>query len=205
MTYVTQPPGHEETGAQEPISLFREWLAAAEAAEPSLATAMTLATASASGMPSARMVLLKEVDEAGFTFYTNLDSCKAADLRENPAAALVFHWKSLKRQVRVEGRVEQVADGEADAYFATRPRGAQIGAWASKQSAPLQGRFELERRVARYAAKFHIGTIPRPGFWSGFRVVPQRIEFWQEQAFRLHDRIVYTRGDTGWITERLYP
>jgi pyridoxamine 5'-phosphate oxidase len=205
MTYVKHTSGKQGGAASEPIALFRDWLARAEASEPSLATAMTLATVSTSGMPSARMVLLKDADDRGFTFYTNLDSRKAADLRDNPVAALVFHWKSLKRQVRIEGAVEHVTDGEADAYFATRPRGAQIGAWASRQSAPLNGRFELERRVARYTAKFHVGTVPRPGFWSGFRVVPRRFEFWQEQAFRLHDRIVYTLGDNGWTTERLYP
>ncbi|MEX2452197.1 MAG: pyridoxamine 5'-phosphate oxidase [Rhodospirillales bacterium] len=205
MTYVKHTSEKQDGTASEPMTLFRDWLAQAEASEPSLATAMTLATVSASGMPSARMVLLKDADDRGVTFYTNLDSRKAADLRDNPVAALVFHWKSLKRQVRIEGAVEPVTEGEADAYFSTRPRGAQIGAWASKQSAPLNGRFELERRVARYTAKFHVGTVPRPGFWSGFRVVPRRFEFWQEQAFRLHDRIVYTLGDNGWTTERLYP
>ena len=205
MTYVTQTSDSVGIEGEDPIALFKVWLAEAEKSEPSLATAMTLATASAAGLPSARMVLLKDVEDQGFTFYTNLDSRKAADLRENPMAALCFHWKSLKRQVRIEGAVQHVEDHEADTYFESRARGAQIGAWASKQSAPLKGRFDLERRVAKYAAKFHIGTVPRPDFWSGYRVIPQRIEFWQEQAFRLHDRVAYERHDNSWVSEKLYP
>ena len=205
MTYVTQTSDSTGVEGDDPIALFKAWLAEAEKSEPSLATAMTLATASAAGLPSARMVLLKDVDEQGFTFYTNLESRKAADLQSNPKAALCFHWKSLKRQVRVEGGVQQVEDHDADMYFESRARGAQIGAWASKQSTPLSGRFELERRVAKFAAKFHIGPVPRPEFWSGYCVVPQRIEFWQEQAFRLHDRIAYERHDNHWASEKLYP
>ena len=181
------------------------WLEKAEKTEPSLATAMTLATATSTGVPSARMVLLKDVDDQGFTFYTNLESRKAVELRENPTAALCFHWKASKRQVRIEGVVQLVDEEEADAYFESRPRGAQIGAWASKQSAPLKGRFELERRVAKMTAKFHVGSVPRPDFWSGYRVVPVRIEFWQEQAFRLHDRAVFERQDNKWVLEKLYP
>lgn len=193
------------TTTREVIARFEAWMAEAERSEPNDPNAMTLATATSDGTPSARMVLLKGVDDRGFAFYTNLESRKALVLKNNPRAALIFHWKSLKRQVRIEGLVEPVDEAEADAYFASRPRISQIGAWASKQSQPLKGRFELEARVARFAAKFHVGAVPRPEFWSGFRVVPQRIEFWEEQAFRLHDRVVYHRRDEGWATERLYP
>ena len=205
MTSVTQSPESSHIEGSDPIAQFKIWLEEAEKTEPSLATAMTLATATSTSVPSARMVLLKDVDDQGFTFYTNLESRKALELRENPTAALCFHWKASKRQVRIEGAVETVDDGEADAYFESRPRGAQIGAWASKQSAPLQGRFELERQVARFTAKFHIGSVPRPDFWSGYRVVPARIEFWQEQAFRLHDRVVFERQDNQWVSKKLYP
>lgn len=191
--------------SDDPISLFNTWFAEADAAEPSLATACCLATADARGIPSARMVLLKDADAEGFVFYTNLESRKGDELLSNPNAALCFHWKSLKRQVRVEGAVETVSDGEADDYFASRSRGAQIGAWASKQSRALEGRFELEKRMAEYTAKFHIGTVPRPEFWSGFRIKPVAIEFWEEQLFRLHDRLVFTQTETGWTTERLFP
>lgn len=193
------------TTSEDPISLFKDWLADAERSEPNDPNAMTLATVTPDGAASARIVLLKGVDERGFTFYTNLGSHKAEQLSANPGAALCFYWKSLKRQVRVEGTVERVDDAEADAYFATRPRGAQIGAWASKQSQPMEGRFRLEARVAKYTARFHVGTVPRPDFWSGFRVVPERIEFWREQPFRLHDRVVYHRDGGGWTRQRLYP
>ena len=193
------------TTSENPIGLFKDWLADAERSEPNNPNAMTLATVTPDGAASARAVLLKGVDERGFTFYTNLGSRKAEQLSANPNAALCFYWKSLKRQVCVEGTVERVDDAEADAYFATRPRGAQIGAWASKQSHPMEGRFRLEARVAKYTAKFHVGTVPRPDFWSGFRVVPERIEFWREQPFRLHDRVVYHRDGAGWTRQRLYP
>ncbi len=193
------------TTSEDPISLFKDWLADAEGSEPNNPNAMTLATATADGAASARMILLKGVDEGGFTFYTNLESRKAEQLLANPRAALCFYWKSLKRQVCVEGTVERVDDTEADAYFATRPRGAQIGAWASEQSRPMEGRFELEARVAKYTAKFHVGTIPRPDFWSGFRLVPEHIEFWRERPFRLHERVVYHCDSGGWRKERLYP
>ncbi len=193
------------TTSEDPIGLFNDWLADAERSEPNNPNAMTLATVTPDGAASARMVLLKGVDESGFTFYTHLGSRKADHLSANPRAALCFYWKSPKRQVCVEGTVERVDDAEADAYFATRPRGAQIGAWASKQSHPMEGRFRLEARVAKYTAKFHVGTVPRPDFWSGFRVVPEHIEFWREQPFRLHDRVVYHRDGGGWRKERLYP
>jgi pyridoxamine 5'-phosphate oxidase len=166
---------------------------------------MTLATATPEGVPSARMVLLKGVDARGFVFYTNMTSRKAKEINANPKAALCFHWKSLRRQVRVEGAVETVSDGDADAYFAGRARVSQLGAWASKQSRPLKGRFELEARVAKYTAKFNIGPVPRPPFWSGFRLVPECIEFWEDRAFRLHMRFVFRRLDGGWTLEELYP
>jgi pyridoxamine 5'-phosphate oxidase len=150
-------------------------------------------------------VLLKSVDDRGFVFYTNLGSRKAQQIQSNGHVALCFHWKSLRRQVRVEGTVQAVSDEEADDYFQSRPKMSQIGAWASKQSTPLKGRFELEARIAEYTARFNIGKVPRPEFWSGYRVTPQTIEFWQDQTFRLHDRLVYTREDEQWKTNRLYP
>ena len=194
-----------DAAQHDPIELFRQWFADAEAAEPEYPNAMTLATADAQGRPSARMVLLKGVDARGFVFYTNLSSRKGRELAENPHAALVFYWKSLTRQVRVEGAIEAVSGAEADDYFASRPRLSQLGAWASKQSTPLEGRFELEKRVAKYTAKFNVGAIPRPEFWSGFRLVPERIEFWKEEAFRLHDRSLYSRADGVWRMEKLFP
>jgi pyridoxamine 5'-phosphate oxidase len=189
----------------EPLGPFRRWLDEAWRGEAN-AHAMILATTTPDGKPSARAVLLKGLDERGFVFYTNLESRKSKELFANPHAALCFLWKSLNRQVRVEGLVELVPDQEADAYFASRPRDSQIGAWASDQSRPLASRAELERRVDEIARRFgEAEVLPRPPFWSGFRVVPQRIEFWQEQPFRLHDRLLFVREGKGWQRERLFP
>jgi len=168
---------------------------------------MTLATVDADGLPNARMVLLKGADERGFVFYTNVESQKGAEMAAHPKAALVFHWKSLNRQVRLRGTVERVTDAEADAYFATRPKQAQIGAWASKQSSPLESRLAFETAVAKYAAKYALGTVPRPPQWTGYRIVPLRMEFWHDRPFRLHDRIEFTRDSlsASWNKTRLYP
>ena len=192
---------------EDPIALFHEWMEMARAKEPEDANAMALATADGDGLPDVRMVLLKGADERGFVFYTNLESAKGLELKENPQAALCFHWKSLRRQIRVRGTVTPVSEEEADAYFASRAKDSQIGAWASKQSRPLEGRFELEKQVAVFAAKFGLGKVPRPPHWSGFRVTPSRIEFWRDRPFRLHDRLVFKRESASapWHTERLYP
>ena len=193
--------------ADEPFRLFAGWLTEATASEPRDPTAMTLATIDADGVPNARMVLLKGADERGFVFYTNMDSQKGRELDARPKAALVFHWKSSSRQVRVRGDVERVTDAEADAYFASRPKQAQIGAWASKQSAPLESRLAFEKAVARFTAKFAIGTVPRPPFWTGYRIVPSVMEFWHDRPYRLHDRVEFRRKapDGGWTKTRLYP
>ena len=191
--------------AQDPFTRFAAWFDDATDKEPRDPNAMALATADAAGRPSVRMVLLKGFDSQGFVFYTNLESQKGQELTVNPRAALCFYWKSLQRQVRVEGAVSEVAADEADAYFASRARDSQIGAWASAQSRVLTGRFELEKAIARYAAKHAIGRVPRPPYWSGFRLSPERIEFWQERPFRLHDRLVFVRDGADWRTEKLYP
>jgi len=205
--FYSGPPADDFSQVDEPFALFGEWFADAEAHEPNDPNAMALATVDASGMPNVRMVLLKEFDERGFVFYTNTESAKGRELKATGKAALCFHWKSLRRQVRVRGLAEPVSAQEADAYFATRPRGSRIGAWASKQSRPLESRFALEKAVAKYTAKFGLGEVPRPDYWSGYRVVPLEIEFWHDRPFRLHDRIVFRRDSAtqAWSKLRLYP
>ena len=189
----------------EPFGLFAEWLEAAKASEPNDANAMTLATLDAGGVPDARIVLLKDVDGRGFTFFSNQESAKGEQLWAHPAAALVFHWKSLRRQVRVRGVVEPVSPAEADAYFASRARESRIGAWASDQSRPLDSRAVLEARVAEQTADFEGQEVPRPDRWSGWRVVPQQVEFWRDRAFRLHDRLRFDREGEAWLRTRLWP
>jgi pyridoxamine 5'-phosphate oxidase len=199
--------GGDFTAADEPLRLFAAWFVEAKRSEPGNPEAMTLATVDADGQPNARMVLLKGFDERGFVFYSNAESIKGQELAAAPKAALTFYWKSLQRQVRLRGSVAVVSDAEADAYFATRSRMAQIGAWASKQSAALESRLAFEKAIARFTAKFAIGAVPRPPYWIGYRVVPSEIEFWQERPFRLHDRIAFIRDSIGapWTKARLYP
>lgn len=189
----------------DPFALFDAWFAEATASEPNDPNAMALATADADGRLGLRTVLLKGHDTRGFVFYTNQQSRKGADLAAHAQAALLFHWKSLRRQIRIEGPVSPVSDAEADAYFATRPRDSQLGAWASDQSRPLASRALFEERFAEVKARFDGGAVPRPPHWSGYRVAPERIEFWQDRAFRLHERRLFTRADDGWAEGLLYP
>ncbi|MEI9906481.1 MAG: pyridoxamine 5'-phosphate oxidase [Asticcacaulis sp.] len=206
--YAAAHASHEaEIEAGEPFALFGQWLQDAKARELNDANAMALATVDEDGLPDARMVLLKDFDAAGFVFYTNTQSAKGRQLAAAPRAALLFHWKSLRRQVRIRGEVSRVSDAEADAYFASRARQSQIGAWASDQSQPLPDRFALEKRVAEYGLKFGLGKIERPPHWTGFRVAPLDIEFWRDKPFRLHDRVRFTRGSAtaNWSRSKLFP
>jgi pyridoxamine 5'-phosphate oxidase len=204
---LTRGDSADFTAADEPFRLFAAWLDDATESEPNDPNAMALATVDASGLPDVRMVLLKGFDERGFVFYTNTESAKGEELAATMKAALVLHWKSLARQVRVRGPVERVSDGEADEYYRSRPRGSRIGAWASRQSRPLDSRFALEKAVAVETARFAIGDIPRPPFWTGFRIRPVQIEFWHDRPFRLHDRVVFRRRDPdgAWTRQRLFP
>ncbi|MBA5806051.1 pyridoxamine 5'-phosphate oxidase [Rhizobium changzhiense] len=195
------------TESGEPFKLFAEWLKEAEASEPNDPNAVALATVDEDGLPNVRMVLLKGFDDDGFVFYTNFESQKGREILGQKKAAMCFHWKSLRRQVRLRGPVEIVTDAEADAYFKTRARGSRIGAWASRQSRPLESRFALEKAVAEYTARYAIGEIPRPAHWSGFRIRPTSIEFWKDQKFRLHDRVEFRRPSPEgvWDKVRMYP
>ena len=195
----------EFTEVDEPFRLFAAWMEEAKASEPNDPNAMALATVDAEGLPDVRMVLLKGWDEAGFVFYSNTESAKGRELAAQPKAAVVLHWKSLRRQVRLRGPVTAVSEAEADAYYASRPRDSRIGAWASQQSRPLESRFALEAAVARFAARHAIGDVPRPPYWTGFRIAPAQMEFWQDKPFRLHDRVQFRRAGDGWTRSRLYP
>jgi pyridoxamine 5'-phosphate oxidase len=195
------------TAAEEPFALFAEWFAEAVKSEPNDPNAMALATVDADGLPDIRMVLMKGYDATGFVFYSHIASQKGRELAANPKAALLFHWKSLRRQVRIRGSVTAVTDAEADAYFSTRPKQAQIGAWASQQSQPLESRFAFEQAIAKFTAKYALGEVPRPSGWHGWKIDPVRFEFWHDRPFRLHDRIEFRRKASGdaWSKVRLYP
>lgn len=200
-------PQDDFVDRDDPFGLFADWFELAKTEELNDPSAMSVASVDADGMPNVRMVLLKDFDEAGFVFYTNFESQKGVEILAQPKAALCFHWKSLRRQIRVRGTVTVVSDDEADAYFNSRARDSRIGAWASQQSRPLESRFALEKAVAKYAAKHAIGAVPRPEYWSGFRIAPLYMEFWHDRPFRLHDRVVFRRqkADDAWSKERLYP
>jgi pyridoxamine 5'-phosphate oxidase len=201
------PDDAEFFAKDEPLALFADWFARAKQEEPNDPNAMALATADADGFADVRMVLLKDFGPAGFTFYSNAESAKGLQLAANPRAALCFHWKSLRRQVRVRGPISAAPAAEADAYFQSRDRGARLGAWASQQSRPLPDRLALEKRVADFALKFGVGAVPRPPFWGGYVLTPLAIEFWRDRPFRLHDRLVFRRTalDGAWTKQRLYP
>lgn len=207
MKHQTPLTSGDFTAADEPFALFETWLNEAIKGEPNDPNAMALATVDPDGLPDVRMVLMKGFDTEGFVFYSHIASQKGRELAANPKAALLFHWKSLRRQVRIRGSVTPVTDAEADAYFATRPKQAQIGAWASKQSQELESRFAFEQAIAKIAAKYVIGEVPRPPGWSGWRITPSRIEFWHDRPFRLHDRIEFRRDAAGqaWSKSRMYP
>ena len=208
--YDPNAPAPDDTALfaeNEPLALFERWFKEAREKELSDPNAMALATVDTVGFPDVRMVLMKGFDTLGFVFYTNSESAKGSQLAENAKAAACFHWKSLRRQVRLRGAVEPVSDAEADAYFRSRDRGARLGAWASAQSRPLEDRLALEKRIAEFALKYGLGEVPRPPHWRGYRLVPLSIEFWRDRPFRLHDRLVFTRADQGgaWAKQRLYP
>ena len=207
MKHQTPLTSGDFTAADEPFALFEAWLNEAIKSEPNDPNAMALATVDPDGLPDVRMVLMKGFDTEGFVFYSHIASQKGRELAANPKAALLFHWKSLRRQVRIRGNVTPVTDTEADAYFATRPKQAQIGAWASKQSEALESRFAFEQAIAKVAARYVIGEVPRPPGWSGWRITPSRIEFWHDRPFRLHDRIEFRRDAAGqkWSKTRMYP
>ena len=207
MKHQTPLTSGDFTAADEPFALFEAWLNEAIKSEPNDPNAMALATVDPDGLPDVRMVLMKGFDTDGFVFYSHIASQKGRELAANPKAALLFHWKSLRRQVRIRGNVTPVTEAEADAYFATRPKQAQIGAWASKQSQELESRFAFEQAIARVAAKHVIDEVPRPPGWSGWRITPLRIEFWHDRPFRLHDRIEFRRDAAGqpWSKTRMYP
>ncbi|MBR0821526.1 pyridoxamine 5'-phosphate oxidase [Bradyrhizobium liaoningense] len=207
MKHQTPLTSGDFTAADEPFALFETWLNEAIKSEPNDPNAMALATVDPDGLPDVRMVLMKGFDTEGFVFYSHIASQKGRELAANPKAALLFHWKSLRRQVRIRGKVTPVTDAEADAYFATRPKQAQIGAWASKQSQELESRFAFEQAIAKVAARYVIGEVPRPSGWSGWRITPSRIEFWHDRPFRLHDRIEFRRDAAGqpWSKTRMYP